>query len=68
MKSIKLTLIYKLGTKVEQVVHYVHFEENVISFTVKNQVNYSVVSKIIKVPLENLASFIIEETEEQWND
>ena len=68
MKSIKLTLNYKSGMALEQIVHYVHFEDGKLCFTLKKQVNYSTIGDVIKVPLDNLKSFDIEGTEMQWND
>lgn len=68
MKSIKLTLNYKTGAILEQIVHYVHFEDGKICYTLKKQVNYSVIGEVIKISLDKLTSFDIEETDTQWND
>ena len=67
MKSIKLTLHYQTGAKLEQIVHYVHFENNQIIFTLKKQVYNSVISEQIKVNLNNLISFDITESEQNFN-
>lgn len=67
MESIKLTLNYKTGVTLEQIVNYVHFENNQIIFTLKKQVYYSVVAEQIKVDLDNLISFDIVESTRKFN-
>ena len=66
MESIKLTINYKSGAKVENIVNYVHFENGKIIFTVKNQM-HSAVQLPVNVPLENVESFDIEESEQLFN-
>lgn len=66
MKSIRLTINYKNGNTLEHIVNYVHFESNAIYFTVKHQV-HSVYTHPVCVPLENIESFDIEESEKLFN-
>ena len=66
MKSIKLNITYKSGTTLEQVVNYVHVENNKLYFTVKKQIQNAIEPPVI-VQLENIPSFDIEETEQLFN-
>ena len=66
MKSIELTLKYKTGVELRQIVNYVHFEKGYLHYTLKVQ-NHDLSIRINKVPVENLVSFYIDETDEQWN-
>ena len=66
MKSIKLKITYKTGATIEQVVNYIHFENNCLIYTLKKQV-YCGTAQQIKIPLENVMTFDIEESEQQFN-
>lgn len=66
MKSIELTLKYKTGVELKQVVNYVQFENGCLHYTLKKQV-HDLSVRIVKIPLEKLVSFYIDETDEQWN-
>lgn len=66
MKSIKLTLTYKSGNTLEQIVNYVHVENNKLYFTVKKQIQNAIEPPVI-VHLENIVSFDIEESEQRYH-
>ena len=63
MKSIKLNITYKSGTTLEQIVNYVHFEDDMIIYTVKKQI-HNAIETPVRIPLKNIASFDIEEAEQ----
>ena len=67
MKSILLTIEYANGNKLEQVVHYVHVEHNTLCFGIKKQVNFIGSLNRVEIPLENVKSFDITETDRQFN-
>ena len=66
MKSIKLTLTYKSGNTLEQIVKYIYVENNKLYFTVKKQIQNAIEPPVI-VHLENIVSFDVEETEQLFN-
>lgn len=69
MKSIKLTIEYADGHKLDQIVNYVHFANGAIYFQVKNQVSFIAPFSVepVKIPLENIKSFDIIETDQKFN-
>ena len=69
MKSIKLTVEYNNGNKLEQIVNYVHFADGAIFYQVKHQVSFISPFSVepVRIPLENIKSFDITETEQKFN-
>lgn len=69
MKSIKLTIKYKNGNQIEQIVNYVHFADGALYFQVKEQVSFIAPFSVepVKISLNNIESFDITETEQKFN-
>lgn len=66
MKSIKLTIEYQNGNKLEQIVNYVHCENGEICFSVKKQVYFGF-GEMVRVPLANIKAFDITETDQRFD-
>lgn len=69
MKSIKLTITYKSGETLDQIVHYVHFADNAIYFQLKKQVNFTFGDSVapVKIPLDIIDKIDITESEQTFN-
>lgn len=69
MKSIKLTIEYTSGRKLDQIVNYVHFANGAIYYQIKEQVSFIAPSSVepVRIPLENIKSFDITETDQKFN-
>ncbi len=67
MKSIKLTIEYINGHKLDQIVNYVHLANGAIYYQLKNQVSFIAPSSVepVRIPLENIKSIDITETEQR---
>lgn len=58
-KRMRLTVIYKTGAKVQNLVNYLHFEEGRLCFTVDKQVQ-NVIEDQVCIPVENIARYDLE--------
>lgn len=69
MKSILLTIEYKTGAKIKEVVNYVHFEDGKICYSLKKGF-YGHMSLYgqVNIPLEVIKCFDITETEQEYHD
>lgn len=66
MESIKLTIEYKTGLILEQIVHYINFENNKLCFSLKKQISSCGADNLVRVSLENIKSFNVTETDKKW--
>lgn len=55
-----LTVVYKNGNKLRQLVNYLHMERGKIWYTVDKQNYYSVIEEPVGIPIENIESFDLE--------
>ena len=69
MKSIKLTVKYKNGNQISQIVNYVHFADGAIYYQLKEQVSFISPFSVepVKISLDNIESFDIAETDQKFN-
>lgn len=58
-KRIRLTIEYKNGGTLKQLVNYVHFEDGSIYYTIDKQV-HGAFQQQIKTPLENVNKFDVQ--------
>lgn len=56
-----LTVIYKNGNKLRQMVNYLHVEHGRIWYTIDKQTHYSVVEEPVGIPLDNVESLDLEQ-------
>lgn len=69
MKSIKLTITYKNGNVLDQIVHYVHFRDDAVYFKVKKQLNFFPGDSVepVRIPLANIETLDISGTDQLFN-
>ena len=59
-RTMKLTIIYKNGNQLEQLVNYVHLENGAIYYTMNKQV-HGTFQEPVRIPIENIDKFDVEE-------
>ena len=59
-RTMKLTIIYKNGNKLEQLVNYVHLENDAIYYTMNKHV-HGIFQEPVRIPIENIDKFDVEE-------
>ena len=57
-----LTINYKNGNKIEELVNYLHFEDGAIFYTLDSQIQQAITVPS-RTPLKNVESFDIEKVE-----
>ena len=63
---LKLTVTYKNGTEISNLVNYLHFEDGAIFYTVDKQV-HEIIEQPVKIQMENIKRFDLEQVEmEGW--
>lgn len=58
-ERMQLTINYKNGNQTKQLVHYVHYENGAIFFTLDKQVS-SAAQMPVRVPMENIERYDLE--------